>query len=225
MYGYIGTHICKCLTKSIEKWLHFICKKEAETIFSRIVQHVCKLCEAYDELLHLYSALYKTGYAAISNVELHLFAAQVFIQHDRAGQGISWQGRTGFILIGQGMAGQGMVRYVWVSEGQITHVHAFVDLKRCTCMSKCLSEIICGKHVGIGKENHPSGKYECIGHACDKKERISNTWYKYEPVYAYVLGSTNGTIGMPMPYRVLPLAPLVEPMVPILPTIGYQQCK
>ena len=39
---------------------------------------------------------------------------------------------------------------------------------------------------------------------------------------AYVQSSTNGTIGMPIPSMVLPL---VEPVAPILPTIGYQYCR
>ena len=43
-----------------------------------------------------------------------------------------------------------------------------------------------------------------------------------------IRGTTNVTIGIALPSRVLPLVPLVEPMapvVPILPTIGCHFCR
>ena len=43
--------------------------------------------------------------------------------------------------------------------------------------------------------------------------------------FAYVRGSTNGTIGITMPSRVLPLVAPMAPKVPILTTIGRHFCR
>ena len=52
------------------------------------------------------------------------------------------------------------------------------------------------------------------------REYFSNPSAKTLSKHAYVRGYTNGTIGMPVPSRVLPLVAPMAPMVPLLPTIG-----
>ena len=49
-----------------------------------------------------------------------------------------------------------------------------------------------------------------------------------EPNIACVHGSTNGTNGIPISFKVLPMVPLVIPLVPMVPlvkTVGSQYCR
>ena len=42
---------------------------------------------------------------------------------------------------------------------------------------------------------------------------------------ACVHGSTNGTNGIPISFKVLPMVPLVIPLVPLVKTVGSQYCR
>ena len=49
-----------------------------------------------------------------------------------------------------------------------------------------------------------------------------------ETIKACVHGSTNGTNGIPISFKVLPMVPLVKPLVPMVPlvkTVGSQYCR